>query len=78
MALRLAELEGASPAVLPEPEALSRWTTELVADLEETAKATALEKLGQGQRAFGIAPAGCAAGWRARLVPWACRSRRSS
>ena len=57
MAVRLAELEGASPAVLPEPEAVSRRTAELMADLVEPAKSTALEKLGEGRRPFGIANA---------------------
>ena len=36
-------------------EALSRRTTELVADLVEPAKADALDKLDEGQRALGIA-----------------------
>ena len=48
----------------PEPEALSRRTTELVADLVEPAKAEALEKLGEGRQSLDIA-----AGWvRARLL----------
>jgi hypothetical protein len=57
MAVRLAELDGAPPAVVPEPEAVSRRTAELMADLVEPAKSTALEKLGEGRRAFGIANA---------------------
>jgi len=57
MAARLAELDGAPAAVLPEPEAVSRRTAELVADLVEPAKADALEKLDEGRRAFGIANA---------------------
>jgi hypothetical protein len=44
------------PAALPpDPEAASRRTTELVADLVEPAKATALEKLGEGRQALDIA-----------------------
>jgi hypothetical protein len=39
----------------PDPEALSRRTTELVADLVEPAKADALEKLGESRQALGIA-----------------------
>ena len=38
-------------------EALSQRMTELVADLVEPAKASALEKLGEGKQAFGIANA---------------------
>jgi len=57
MAVRLAELEGASPAVLPEPEAVSRRTAEPVADLVEPARADTLEKLDEGRRSFGIANA---------------------
>jgi hypothetical protein len=53
--------------VPPDPEALSRRTTELVADLVEPAKAEALEKLGEGDRALGIANA-----WvRTKLAPTA-------
>jgi hypothetical protein len=55
IAARLAELEGAPPAVLVEPEAHSKRTAALVADLVEPAKADALEKLDEGRRAFGIA-----------------------
>jgi hypothetical protein len=57
MAVRLAELDGVPPAVPPDSEALSRRATELVADLVEPAKADALEKLGEGERALGIANA---------------------
>jgi hypothetical protein len=43
----------------------SRRTAELAADLVEPAKSAALEKLGEGQRAFGIANA-----WvRTKMVP---------
>jgi hypothetical protein len=54
-AVGLAEFERASPAVVPEPEAHSRRTATLVADLVEPAKADALEKLDEGRRAFGLA-----------------------
>jgi hypothetical protein len=57
MAVRLAELDGVPAAVPTDPETLSRRTTELVADLVEPAKAEALEKLGEGDRACGIANA---------------------
>jgi hypothetical protein len=55
MAVPLAELDGVPAALPADPEALSRRTTELVADLVEPAKADALEKLGEGDRALGIA-----------------------
>jgi hypothetical protein len=55
MAVRLAEFDGVPPAAPTESEAASRRTTELVADLVEPTKAEALEKLGEGQRALGIA-----------------------
>jgi hypothetical protein len=57
MAVRLAELDSVPPAVPQDPEALSRRTAELVADLVEPAKSDALEKLGEGHRALGIAGA---------------------
>jgi hypothetical protein len=64
-AWRAAELDGVPPAVPPDPESLTRRTTELVADLVEPAKADALEKLGEGQRALGIASS-----WvRTKLAP---------
>jgi hypothetical protein len=64
VACRLAELDGVSPAEPADPEADSARVTELVADLIEPAKATALEKLGEGERAQGIA-----IGWlRPKLV----------
>lgn len=63
MAVRLAELDGVTPAVPQDPEAVSLRTSELVADLVEPAKATALDKLGEGGQALGIAT-----GWlRTRL-----------
>lgn len=52
---RLAELDGVPAAASPDAEALSRRTAELVADLVEPAKADALEKLGEGRQALGIA-----------------------
>jgi hypothetical protein len=52
---RLGELDGVPPAVPPDPEALSLRTAELVADLVEPARADALEKLGEGDWATGIA-----------------------
>ncbi len=64
-AVRLAEFDGVPKAVPPDPDALSRRTTELVADLVEPAKSTALEKLGEGDQALGIAT-----GWvRSKLAP---------
>jgi hypothetical protein len=65
LAVRLAEVDGVPAAVRPDPEALSRRTAELVADLVEPARSTALEKLGEGVRALDIANA-----WvRTRLAP---------
>jgi hypothetical protein len=55
VACRLAELDGVPPAEQPDPEAASSHVTELVADLIEPAKTTALEKLGEGGKAQGIA-----------------------
>jgi len=55
MAVRLAAIDGVPPAVPADPEALSRRTAELVADLVEPAKADALDKLGEGRQALGIA-----------------------
>jgi hypothetical protein len=57
VACRLADLDGVSPAEPPEPEADAARVTELVADLVEPAKTTALEKLGEGERAQSIATA---------------------
>jgi hypothetical protein len=65
MTVRLAEVDGVAPCVPTDPEAISRRTTELVADLVEPAKAEALEKLGEGGQALGIASA-----WvRTKLAP---------
>jgi hypothetical protein len=57
VACRLAEFDGVPPAEPPDPEAdaASARVTELVADLVEPAKATALEKLGEGEQAQRIA-----------------------
>jgi hypothetical protein len=52
---RLAALDGVPPAEQPDPEAASAHVTELVADLVEPAKTTALEKLGEGEQAQGVA-----------------------
>lgn len=57
-AVRLAELDGPPPVAARDPDALSGRITALVADLVEPAKVEALDKLGEGGRAFGIA-AGC-------------------
>jgi len=64
-AVRLAELDGLPPVAPPDPEAFSGRSAELVADLVEPAKVEALDKLGEGRKAFDIA-----GGWvRARLGP---------
>ena len=55
VAVRLAALDGVPPAEPPDPEAASAHVTELVADLVEPAKTTALEKLGEGEQAQRIA-----------------------
>ena len=67
VACRLAEFDWVPPAEPPDPEAdaASARVTELVADLVEPAKATALEKLDEGRQALTIATA-----WlRAKLAP---------
>jgi hypothetical protein len=55
VACRLAELDGVPPAEPADPDAVSAHVTDLVADLVEPAKSTALEKLGDGERALRIA-----------------------
>ncbi len=55
LAVRLAELDGVPAAARPDPDAASARVTELVADLVEPAKALALEKLGETQRASSLA-----------------------
>jgi hypothetical protein len=57
LALRLGEIHDVLPILAPDLEALSTRTAELVADLVEPAKADALEKLGEGRQALGIASA---------------------
>ena len=70
LACRLA-LDGVPPAEPPDPDAASARVTELVADLVEPAKTTALDKLGEGEQAQRIAM-----GWlRSKLdhvttTPW--------
>lgn len=65
MAIRLAEFDGVAPPAPRDPEALSRRTAELVADLVEPAKAEALDKLGEGRQSLDIA-----ASWvRSKLTP---------
>jgi hypothetical protein len=54
-AVRLAELDGLPPVAAADAEALSGRITELLADLVEPAKGEALDKLGEGRRAFDIA-----------------------
>ena len=54
-AARLAELDGADPRNAAEPDAVSGRSAVLVADFVDPAKVTALEKLGDTGRAFGIA-----------------------
>ena len=64
-AVRLAELDGVPPAEPADPDAISTRATELMADLVEPAKSTALEKLGESDRAWTIAT-----GWlRSKLEP---------
>jgi hypothetical protein len=57
VACRLAELDGVPPAEPTDPDVHSARVTELVADLVEPAKTTALEKLGEGERSQSIATA---------------------
>jgi hypothetical protein len=65
VACRLAALDGVPPAEPADPEAASARVTGLIADLVGPAKTTALEKLGEGEQALGIATA-----WlRAKLLP---------
>jgi hypothetical protein len=55
LAVRLAELDGVPPAEPADPDAASARVTELIADLIEPAKSTALEKLDEGRQALTIA-----------------------
>jgi hypothetical protein len=52
-----AELDGAEPAEEGDLETLESRTNQLMSDLVEPAKSTALEKLGEGRPAFAIANA---------------------
>jgi len=54
---RFAELEGLSPAEVDLPDVIEARTAAILADLVEPAKITALEKLGEGERAIRIATA---------------------
>ena len=53
----IAELDGVQPADETDLETLESRTNELMSDLVEPAKSTALEKLGEGRPAFAIANA---------------------
>ena len=55
VACRLAELDGVPPTVSADSDTVATRAAELVADLVEPAKVTALEKLGEGFQAQGIA-----------------------
>jgi hypothetical protein len=54
-AVRAAELDGVAPGLPEDPVAFNARVGELVADLVEPAKVEALDKLGEGRRAFDIA-----------------------
>lgn len=54
-AWRTAELDGVEPAPPEDPDAVTLRAGQLVADLVEPAKSTALEKLGEGKPALDIA-----------------------
>jgi hypothetical protein len=54
---RVAALEGVPAALPPDPDLLTRRTRELVADLAEPAKSSALPKLVRTGRRLGIASA---------------------
>ena len=55
LAMRLAELDGVPPGEPGQPEAVTRRAAELVEDLVEPARSSALEKLDEGRRAITIA-----------------------
>jgi hypothetical protein len=55
VAVRLAEMDDVPPAEPRDPEATAARVAELIADLVEPAKVTALQELGEGERAHGIA-----------------------
>jgi len=71
---RLAELDGLPGAAAGDSEAMPRRTTEFVADLVEPAKAAALDKLDEGQRALAIATGSV----RAKLALGPDRDRKAS
>jgi hypothetical protein len=65
LAIGLTDKEGIPPPVPPEADISSARVERLIADLVEPARAEAIEDLGQGRRAFGIA-----ASWvRGKLDP---------
>jgi hypothetical protein len=55
MAIGLTDKEDVAPPTPPDPEVAEARVERLIADLVEPARAEALEDLGQGRRAFGIA-----------------------
>ncbi len=55
LVMRLAELDGLPPGEPGHPEAVAARADELVGDLVEPAKVTALEKLGDGRQPLSIA-----------------------
>jgi hypothetical protein len=57
MAADMSELDGVEPTPPVDPDAIALRVDQLVADLVEPARSTALEKLGEGRPAFDIANA---------------------
>jgi hypothetical protein len=55
MADRVAELDGLAPFTPPSDEEIERGVAAKVADLVEPARSSALDKLGEDERAIGIA-----------------------
>jgi hypothetical protein len=55
MTIGLTDRGKVAPPVPPDPEVTAARVEQLIADLVEPARAEALENLGQGRRAFGIA-----------------------
>jgi hypothetical protein len=51
----MAQMDGVPAAAPQDPQALSRRIAEPVADLVQPAKSEALQKLGEGELAYGIA-----------------------
>jgi hypothetical protein len=65
MAMNLAELDDVEPPEPDDPDAVKVRAGQLVADLVEPARSTALEKLGEGRQALDIAN-----GWlRTKMAP---------